>query len=63
MSKRKFFLRARWWWSRREKVFAQYIVHLAQGGNAGELSSQLPHLDQALDEAWPEEMAQIREDA
>ena len=37
---------------------AQYIMHLVRGGNAGELSSQLPHLEQALDEAWPEEMAQ-----
>ena len=36
---------------------AQYIVHLAQGGNAGELSSQLPNLEQSLDEALPEEMA------
>ena len=41
---------------------AQYIVHLARRGNAGELSSQPPHPEQALDEAWPEEMAQIRED-
>ena len=40
----------------------QYIVHLACGGNTGKLSSQPPHLEQALDEAWPEEMAQIRED-
>ena len=42
---------------------AQYIVHLACGGNAGELSSWPPCLEQALDEAWPEEMAQICEDA
>ena len=42
---------------------AQYIVHLAHGGNAGELSSRPPRLEQALDEAWPEEMARIREDA
>ena len=42
---------------------AQYIVHLARGGNAGELSSRPPHLEQALDEAWPEEMARICEDA
>ena len=41
---------------------AQYIVHLARGGNAGELSSRPPCLEQALDEAWPEEMARIRED-
>ena len=42
---------------------AQYIVHLARGGNAGELSSRPPRLEQALDEAWPEEMVRIREDA
>ena len=42
---------------------AQYIVHLVRGGNAGKLSSQLPCLEQALDKAWPEEMAQICEDA
>ena len=36
---------------------AQYIVDLACGGNAGKLSSWLPHLEQALNEAWPEEMA------
>ena len=36
---------------------AQYIVHLVCGGNAGELSSWLPRLEQALDEAWHEEMA------
>ena len=36
---------------------AQYIVHLACGGNAGKLSSRPPRLEQALDEAWPEEMA------
>ena len=41
---------------------AQYIVHLARRGNAGELSSQLPRLEQALDEAWHEEMARIHED-
>ena len=41
---------------------AQYIVHLAHGGNAGELSSQLPRLEQALDKAWPEEMVRIHED-
>ena len=41
----------------------QYIVHLACRGNAGELSSWPPRLEQALDEAWPEEMVQIREDA
>ena len=41
---------------------AQYIVHLARGGNTGELSSWPPHLEQALDEAWPEEMACIHED-
>ena len=41
----------------------QYIVHLAHGGNAGELSSWQPRLEQALDEAWPEEMVRIREDA
>ena len=41
---------------------AQYIVHLAQG-NASELSSQPPNLEQSLDEAWPEEMAHICEDA
>ena len=40
----------------------QYIVHLLRGGNAGELSSWPPHLEQALDEAWPEEMVQIHED-
>ena len=40
----------------------QYIVHLACGGNASELSSWPPRLEQALDEAWPEEMARIRED-
>ena len=38
-------------------------MHLACGGNTSELSSQLPCLEQALDEAWPEEMAQIHEDA
>jgi len=42
---------------------ANYIVHLARGGNAGELSSQPPGLGNALDEAWPEEMACIREAA
>ena len=42
---------------------AQYIVHLVRGGDASELSSWLPRLEQALDEAWPEEMARIREDA
>ena len=41
----------------------QYIVNLAHGGNASELSSWPPRLEQALDEAWPEEMACIREDA
>ena len=41
---------------------AQYIVHLACGGNAGKLSSWPPRLEQALDEAWPEEMARIHED-
>ena len=41
----------------------QYIEHLAHGGNAGELSSQPPCLEQALDEAWPEEMVRICEDA
>ena len=42
---------------------AQYIVHLACRGNASELSSQPPCLEQALDEAWPEEMVRIHEDA
>ena len=42
---------------------AQYIVHLAHGGNTGELSSWPPRLEQALDEAWPEEMTGICEDA
>ena len=37
-------------------------MHLAQGGNAGELSSWPPNLEQSLDEAWPEEMAHICED-
>ena len=41
---------------------AQYIVHLAQGGYTSKLSSWLPHLKKALNEAWPEEMAWIRED-
>ena len=41
---------------------AQYIVHLTWGENAGELSSQLPNLEQWLNEAWPEEMACICED-
>ena len=36
---------------------AKYIMHLARRGNAGELSSWPPRLEQALDEAWPEEMA------
>ena len=40
----------------------QYIVHLVWGGNTGELSSRPPHLEQALDEAWPEEIVQIHED-
>ena len=40
----------------------QYIVHLAHGGNAGELSSRPPCLEQALNEAWPEEMVWIHED-
>ena len=31
--------------------------------NASELSSQLPNLEQSLDEAWPEEMVHIHEDA
>jgi len=39
-----------------------YIVHLVQGGNAGELSSWPPGLGKALDEAWPEEMACIHKD-
>ena len=42
---------------------AQYIVHLAQGGNAGELSSRLPNLEHSLNEAWLEQMAHIHEDA
>ena len=42
---------------------AQYIMHLVCGGNAGELSSRPPHLEQALDEAWPAEMVWICEDA
>ena len=42
---------------------AQYIVHLARGGNASKLSSWPPCLEKALDEAWPEEMVQIREEA
>ena len=41
---------------------AQYIMHLTQGGNTSELRSLLPHLEQLLDEAWPEEMACICED-
>ena len=41
---------------------AQYIVHLACRGNAGKLSSWTPRLEQALDEACPEEMARIHED-
>jgi len=38
---------------------ADYIVHLAWGGNASELSSRPPGLGNALDEAWPEEMVCI----
>ena len=37
-------------------------MHLARGGNASELSSRPPCLEQALDEAWPEEMVRIREE-
>jgi len=42
---------------------ADYIVHLAWGGNAGELSSRPPGLGNALDKAWLEEMVCICEAA